>query len=315
MKYPFLLFLFSLLAFQSYSQTEKYFDYRWQPCNPEEARFYAIINKTDSGYVRKDYFIHERSLQMSGKYKDADCTIQDGSFFYFHPNGNLSSLGQYVNGKRDGVWQSFHSNGAARDSVTFNMGGIVGIRMSWHANGYIADSLYVKEDGTAVNISWFDNGVPSSAGRLSASGKQQGKWIYYHNNGKCSAIETYDEGILLNKLYFDEEEKPEADTTSKDRDAVYGNGANAWQNYMARNCYFPNQYKLTNADKAVVEVSFEVNEAGQVENAFVSTPFHPEFDRIALKAVQQSNKWKPAISHNRKIKTRLIQSLTFAQQD
>ncbi len=315
MKYPFLVLLFSILAFQSHSQTEKYFDYRWQPCNPEEARFYAIINKTDSGYVRKDYFIHERSLQMSGKYKDADCNIADGYFFYFHPNGNLSSSGQYIDGKKDGLWQSFYPNGTMQDSATYSMGGIMGIRMSWHANGFVADSLHANEDGTAVYVSWFDNGVPSAAGRMSAEGKQKGKWIYYHNNGKRSAIETYDEGILLNKSYFDEEEKPEADTTSKDREAVYGNGANAWQNYMARNSYFPHQYKLTNADKAVVVVSFYVNEQGQVVDAFVSTPFHPDFDKIALKAVQQSNKWKPAISHNRKIKTRLNQVLTFVQNE
>ena len=70
-----LLFTISLLiaAIQLSGQTiEKYYDYKWNECEADEARFYCQIIKTDSGYVRKDYFIHEKKFQMVGKYKDKE---------------------------------------------------------------------------------------------------------------------------------------------------------------------------------------------------------------------------------------------------
>lgn len=315
MKYSLLTLLVSVLTLSSYSQTEKYYNYRWEICNPEEARFYSIILKTDSGYVKQDYFIHERAMQMSGKYKDADCKIPDGYFFYFHPNKNMSSSGRYINGKKEGLWQSFHSNGVMKDSSVYNAGRVTGTYMSWHPNGYGADSMHFNADGSSVHVSWFENGVLSSAGRYNPLRMQQGKWMYYHNNGQPSAIETYDEGGLLNASYFDEQGNPETKTESKEIEAMFGNSDNDWVKYMNKNSYFPDRFKLTNSDKAVVVVTFAVNEEGKVVDAYVSTPFYPEFDKIALNAVQRSNKWKPAISHNRKVKTWLNQVLTFVQRE
>ena len=74
---------------------EKYYTYNWKECNADEARFYSTIQNTDSGYVRKDYFLHERSMQMMGKYKDQECKVKDGYFHYYHPNKMLDAIGKY----------------------------------------------------------------------------------------------------------------------------------------------------------------------------------------------------------------------------
>jgi hypothetical protein len=44
-------------------RTELYSDYNWKPCEPLEARFYSTIQKTDSGWLRNDYFISELKPQ------------------------------------------------------------------------------------------------------------------------------------------------------------------------------------------------------------------------------------------------------------
>jgi len=314
MRYIILLLLVTIFSKVNSQTVEKFFDYRWKSCEANEARFYCTITKTDSGYNRRDYFIVEKSLQMIGKYTDLHCKVPNGHFKYFHSNGFLESEGVYINGKKNGIWLSFHNNGMISDSTMYDHGNISGTSLSWHPNGYISDSTIYNEDGSGIQVTWFENGAPSTAGLYSAGRKQSGKWKYFHSNGAISSIEIYDNGTLTDKTYYDETGKMETDTSSKDRDAIFPGGNSAWLDYLFKNAYFPDQYKIANADKAVVVVSFAVNENGKVVDVFVSTPFYPEFDTIAKNAVLRSPKWKPAIKHNRKVKFWMRQPVTFSQE-
>jgi antitoxin component YwqK of YwqJK toxin-antitoxin module len=307
--------LIVMAFFSAASQTtENYYDYNWRPCESAAARFYSTITKTDSGYNRIDYFIREKSLQMTGKYNDIDCKQPNGYFRYFHSNGFEEAEGAYVDGRKQGLWLHYHPNQMMSDSGFYRSGRQLGTSLAWHANGYISDSTTLKEDGSGVQITWFENGELSSAGYYSAGMKQNGKWKYFHNNGVLSAMESYQHGRCLDKIYYDENGKAEADTTNKDRDAEFPGGTQAWLKYLSKKAYFPSQYKITNGDKAVVVVTFAVNEAGKLSDVFVSTPFFPQFDRIAENAVAQSPPWKPAIRHNRKVKSQFRQPVSFVQE-
>ena len=315
MKYK-LVFLFLIVYLDTTAQTvEKFYGWQWEPCEANEARFYTTITKTDSGYNRNDYFIHERSLQMSGKYNDLDCKIANGYFRYFHSNRKLESEGNYVNGKKSGLWLSYHNNGMMSDSTVYSFGKMIGTSLSWHPDGSISDSTIENEDGSGILVSWFENGSPSIAGFYSTGRKQDGKWKYFHSNGTISSIEVFNTGKLVDKTYYDEQGKKQTDTTNKDRDAIFPGGNSAWHDYILKKLYFPDQYKIVNADKAVVVVSFAVNEEGKVVDVFVSTPFYPEFDRIAEAVISHSSKWKPAIKHNRKVKFWMRQPVTFSQDE
>jgi TonB family protein len=310
------LLVFLLVFSKLQAQTvEKYYDYNWKPCDPSVARFYSVVKKTDSGYVQHDYFIRERAIQMIGKYSDKDSKVRNGYFTYFHSNGFVQSQGHYVAGKREGLWTSYHSNGIMSDSTVYRGNEITGISLAWHYNGFTADSINIKDDSSGVQVSWFDNGIPSLAGLYAAGKKKTGKWIFYHNNGIKSAIETYKAGKLVEKQYFDENGKEKKDTTNRDKEAGFPGGIAAWQSYLVKKIWFPDQYRLTNGEKAIVGVNFTIDEEGNVKDAFVSIPFHPEFDRIALKAITNSPKWKPAVDHNRKVKDRFTQPVTFHQVD
>ena len=56
-----------------------------------------------------------------------------------------------------------------------------------------------------------------------------------------------------------------------------------------------------------------INEEGKVEDAEVTTPFYPKFDKIAKEAIESSPNWIPAISHNRSVKFWIKQAVTFIQ--
>ncbi|MEJ7586154.1 MAG: energy transducer TonB [Ferruginibacter sp.] len=79
--------------------------------------------------------------------------------------------------------------------------------------------------------------------------------------------------------------------------------------------YFPEQYKIVNSDKAVVVVSFMVNEEGKVEDVEVTTPFYPGFNKIAKNAITSSPDLIPAVNHNRKVRSWMRQTVTFEQSE
>lgn len=306
-------FVMLLCTLASAQKREQFYDWNWKPTEAATARYLAVIEKQDTVWHRQDYFLHEQRLQMDGFYKDEATEAGHGVFRFFHPNGQLESTGRYADGKRQGVWLRYYENGMMRDSTTYEKDNIVGIKLGWHSNGFLSDSASFGTDGSGLSVSWFDNGNPSEAGRYAVGSKRQGKWQFFHKNGQPSAVEMYAEDKLLSKNYFDESGGAISDTTSKDKEADFPGGLKAWQTYLLKQLYFPPQYKISNADKAVVVVSWVVNEDGTVSDVAVTTPLHPSFDKIAAEAIHKSPKWQPAISHNRAIKAYRRQPVTFQQ--
>lgn len=314
MKKSLLILPFFMGIIASAQKIEKFFDYNWKPCDPSIARFYALIEYKDSLWRRSDYYIRENKLQMTGSFRDSTSKTEEGLFRYFHTNGYPESFGTYINGKRQGPWLRYYNNGMMRDSVFYTNGQPSGTSLGWHLNGYPRDSSVYNDDGTAVKVEWFDNGNPSSAGRTRHE-KMNGKWVFYHKNGNVSAKEVYDNGRLLTRDYFDETGNPMTDTTSRDKGAEFNGGQKAWMKYMLGNLYFPNQYKITGGDRAIVVISAVIDEDGKVTDVEVFSPFHPAFDNIAVKMMKTSPKWKPAISHNRRVKYYIRQPVTFSQPE
>jgi antitoxin component YwqK of YwqJK toxin-antitoxin module len=309
---PFLFLLVSIATFAQ--QTQKFYDYNWKECDVSMARFVAIIKKTDSGWHRSDYFLHSKKLQMDGTYSDEACEKENGKFYYYHANGVLEKVGNYVNDKKDGLWLEYHTNGMMSDSTTYKNGKIIGTSIGWYANGYPKDSSVVNEDGTNVSVEWFDDGNVSSAGRFNANEKRIGKWQFFHKNGRMSALETYENGKVVDKQNFTETGEMVIDTATVYKNASFKGGINAWQKYLYKGLYFPERYTIVNSDKAVVVVSFVIDEEGNVTDVFASTPFHPDFDKIAVEQIKSSPKWLPAVSHNRKVKHYLRQPVIFSQE-
>lgn len=312
---PFISFVLLLIVNSiSAQKIEKYYDYKWRETDASKARFYGVAIKTDSGWRRNDYFIYEKKLQMAGLYEDDSCTIRNGYFYYFYPNGNLLESGEYVHDKKQGLWISYYSNGMMYDSAVYNEGHITGMHLMWNREGYLIDSAVFYNDGSGVEVSWFDNGSPSSAGRYAEGHKMNGKWQFFRKNGNLSVIETYDHGTLIKSEYYDETGQP-TDFHTPNSGAEFPGGEKAWLKYIQRNIYFPSQYKFVNGDKAVVVVTAEIDEDGNMINVEASVPFHKSFDEIVLDALKDSPKWFPAFDHNRNVKTKIRQEVTFAQND
>jgi antitoxin component YwqK of YwqJK toxin-antitoxin module len=299
----------------SYSQKfiERYFDHNWkETVSADQARFYSLAENKDSGWLRRDYYINLKKVQMLGLYKDKENKIKNGTFYWLYPSGVFKQVGKYTDNMKEGIWMSFYDNGVMADSANYKNGFPLGISLSWYRDGTMRDSLNVNESGNGVYVSWFDNGQPSSAGRYIEFDKQHGRWQYFHKNGKISSVELYDRGMLKGKQYFDEGGRS-IDTTSNDKVAEFPDGNKGWQKYLSKNLHFPPNTEIANSHFAFVVISGIINEEGKVAHAEVSVPFNSEFDEIALKAVKNSPAWLPAISHNRKVYYYFSQSVMFSQ--
>ena len=314
-----LLFDLALLGMipASYSQKiERYYDFQWHDTSAANARFYGVLEHTDSGWTRKDYFLHSLFLQMDGLYQDSACKVPAGRFHYYYANRGLEMMGAYSHGKKQGLWLTYYSNGMMADSTVYSDGQPIGVRESWYRNGYAKDSAVYASDGSGLSVSWFDNGNPAAAGRFAPGYKPFGKWQYFYRSGKLSSIELYDrDGKLQEKEYYDEQGGLLPDTTTRNRKAEFPGGQMAWSRYLSKALYFPEQYQITNGDQAAVVVNATVDEQGNIVDAEVAVPFYPAFDKIALEAIRKSPHWIPAFEHNRPVRSEIRQPVIFSQPD
>jgi TonB family protein len=305
------LCLFSALYVSA--QNQQYYNWNWKPCNPEDARFISITDKTDSGWAKRDFYLSTKKLQMKGLYKDSALKIKNGWFRYFYSNQILSSQGNFVNGEKDGLWLSYHYNGMMKDSVLYEKGNMR-TAIGWYGNGNAADSAVNNADGTGVYVAWFDNGQPSASGRI-FKGKKDKKWQYFHKNGNIAAMEEYEQDKLISRVYYDEAGVQLADTTNRNRNAEFKGGEKKWRSFLSSNLEFPPGVKLNNTEKITVVVNATIDEDGNVTDLYVSVPVHPKFDEEALRVFRRSPKWVPSIAHNRRVKYYIRQPLTFGQYD
>ncbi|MEX6691148.1 energy transducer TonB [Danxiaibacter flavus] len=295
-------------------KVEKYYNYNWKETDISGASFYSMSNKTDSGWLRKDYYIHRKTLQMQALYTDSSCKVHNGMAYYFYPNGNLESVGRVIDGKKQGQYFSYYSEGMMKNSITYLDNEPVGTSIKWAKSGYMTDSAFYNKDGSGIEMEWFDDGRPSAGGRYAAGYKKHGKWNYYHHNGQLSCIELYNNGNLLQVKLFDETGNAVSDTANRMmRAAAFPKGIGAWTKYLQKQLYFPSGYKIVNSDLVAVVAHFTLSEDGSVEDAEISVPFYPEFEKIALDVIKKSPKWIPAMLHNRPVKYRMRQTVSFSQ--
>ena len=292
-----------------------YSDYTGQPSDAAHARFISLLEHTDSGWHRIEYYVQGPVVKMEGWFEDSACYISNGKLILAYPNKKPEYVGHYVHNKRQGPCLYYHYNGMMADSAVYEAGKPVGTKMGWHRNGIKSDSAFCNADGSGVEVSWFDNGNLSSAGAWAAGHKRQGRWKFFHRNGKLSALELYDHGQLLQKQYYDENGQKQADTTDNARNSSYGPGPAAWRAYLDKNTRWPPGYKITKSDEAAVAVTFTVDEDGKIIDAFISIPFYESFNKEALGVLTSGPRWLPCINHNRRVQDSWTESIIFRQSE
>lgn len=356
MRYFLLLVYLILFGSNIFSQrVEKWFDYTWKEIqNPEIACFYSVSIKTDSGWNQSDFYVRQKQIQMQGLFEDSAGKIKNGTFYYFHPNGKLESIGKYVYGKKEGTWLNFYDNGNIEDSTVYKNGHRIGKSLKWFEDGSPEDSIITSENGDEVFVSWFQNGNVNSKGRKIWD-KKDGNWCYYNDSGIMSEKEVWNSGHIIYDTLYDSVGAPiipvmikrdglafnklmqkmkyskngnlVSDTLyydnspnnilprSRDIPALYPGGPMAFHAYLSNQLYFPIGLKIVNADSINDVVKFKINTDDHVSDISVVVPFYPQFDDIVVSVIKHNKtKWIPARNHNRKVPFYYTQQVFFRQR-
>jgi len=107
----------------------------------------------------------------------------------YHPNGNLKSEANYVNGKYHGSLKLYHENGKIALEGEFNAGEHYGIVTSYHENGNKSAQLEYNSLGlqTGESFEFYESGqLKGHQSSFDAMGEANGVFTHYHPNGHMS---------------------------------------------------------------------------------------------------------------------------------
>jgi protein TonB len=92
--------------------------------------------------------------------------------------------------------------------------------------------------------------------------------------------------------------------------AEFPGGPTAWLNYLTTNLEYPSSLKGEHISGQVT-LQFTVNIHGNIENITVLKSLNPVLDEEAIRVIQRSPKWKPAMQNHKKVPARLTQTINF----
>lgn len=290
---------------------EQRFDYAFKPTQ-HAGRYYVITELKDSLWLRQAWYLPERSMAMEGWYKDKECKIPHGEVRWFHTNKHIQAREVYLNGVKEGTWFRLGEQGELLDSATYVAGRLKGVRLQWYADGMLSDSMNFDGVGNGVEVSWHEDGTPSSAGHWVSDTAKNGRWKYYHTNGKIMATEDYANGRRTDWKCYDENGQPLDTAGCPEKEAEFTDGQNGWMRFLQRNldANAPVRNKAPLGQFTVV-VQFVVGKDGQIENIKPLTRFGFGMEEEAVRILKISPRWVPAQQFGRRVRAYRKQPITF----
>lgn len=216
-----------LLCWQSVSAQEdslrKYLDQDLRFTRKASAAYTASVVKSGDHWLLIAYY-PDRQRMLSVHFRDRECTIKDGPFHLYHPNGVHGLQGNYLGNLQHGQWISWYPDGQMKDSGLVQYNYLAGTWKVWYENKQQAIlGNYVHQDSiTLANsrnmgtgllntgsilehpdlaeikqglwITWFPNGIRKDSG-VYVVNKQHGEWTSRYQNGNIESTGRYDNGL------------------------------------------------------------------------------------------------------------------------
>ena len=107
--------------------------------------------------------------------------LKEGPIVTYHDNGRVKEKGEYIAGRKEGVWQVYSERGKLVQTVTYKKGKVV----------TTAAPEQVKDFAT-----YHDNGRIKEQG-ITKNSKRDGEWKLYDNRGELEIITVYDQGKII----------------------------------------------------------------------------------------------------------------------
>jgi antitoxin component YwqK of YwqJK toxin-antitoxin module len=123
-----------------------------------------------------------------------------------YPNKNIPKTqkveeGNYVNGRKEGVWTKFFPDGGVQLKGTYNNNRPQGSYTRYYPNGKIAEQGDFQANGyKGLLLRYHENGQLAYRANFNNQGQESGKVSYYHPNGKLALSYTVKNGQVQGQV-------------------------------------------------------------------------------------------------------------------
>ena len=140
-------------------------------------------------------------------------------------------------------------------------------------------------------------------------------WYYYNDTGKVILEEKYEHDVLIKTINPDTiKVSSPKDSALKDdgTEAVYKKGNGDWIKYLTKNL----NADVGNQSLAggQVRVMFTVTKEGKCVEVHMKKSVEYVLDEEAIRIIEQSPVWQPAIQYGKKVNAYRVQPLTFVKE-
>lgn len=163
-------------------------------------------------------------------------------------------------------------------------------------------------------IEFAPDGSKSKSGQYQDNLKED-SWYFYNDTGKVILEEQYDKGILVATINPDTVKGHASKTVTLqpgEKEATFKNGDKDWKNYLVRNLKAEVAQGSLRGGK--VTVQFVVNTEGKCVDIHLAKSVEYVLDEEAIRIIENSPVWKPAIQDGRKVNAYRRQPITFAKE-
>lgn len=167
---------------------------------------------------------------------------------------------------------------------------------------YVTNTAYDVKNGPFRL--YYPNGMIIDNEGMYKNDVQDGKWFYYHPNGQLSGREIYEDGLLVDAEYFNEDGSPLKDITLAVRDKPsFPGGVVEMDRFVQRVIELPDEV-VKNKIVGKMAVGFYVEPDGKLTTPKIELSLNKSLDEAAFKVLDVMPKWIPAKSHNRLIRAK-----------
>jgi protein TonB len=187
----------------------------------------------------------------------------------------------------------------------------------WQWNFYhILGSLmhvetFYDEDATIPSgyFSYFNKkGMIDSCGNVT-KGLRNGRWLFFEDSLRPQLTKEYSMGQLVGEKRTSGQNN-NIELKPGEIEADFPGGTKAWIRYLEKNVKFPERAQNNNI-QGTVYIYFFVDVNGKVSSPFISRSVELSIDIEAMRLINNSPLWNPAIQDGKKVKAYRIQPISF----
>lgn len=134
----------------------------------KKAKFLVVLEQVnDTSFQRLDYNF-AGPMETLTTFRDRDLKILNGNYADYNTNGYLATTGQYVNGKKDGLWYAYNDTSKAITKYVFHLDSLVS---TIDLDSLDAENKKIKRDTTGELEAVYKGGNQKISGIITSNFK------------------------------------------------------------------------------------------------------------------------------------------------